>query len=95
MGAAPAADAGLRAVVEGSVEFLDLLPRLVRPEPVDTWQANMLHYFLYELEPGAGGVHPQAVFIADWEHDVPLSMVLIEPDQTAGASAAEPAAGPA
>lgn len=85
MGDAPSAEAGLRHVVDRSPEFQSLLPRLVSAEPADTWTADMLHYFLYELQPDADGLSSHAVFIARWENDIPVSAVVVTSDPAGGA----------
>lgn len=77
---APPAAQGLRAVAERSAEFRQLVPRLARPDPADTWQADMLHYFLYELTREPDRAHSHALFVASWEQDTPVSVVLMGPD---------------
>jgi hypothetical protein len=76
------ADEGLRAVAEHSVEFQQLVSRLARPEPVDTWQADMLHYFLYELISGPDSPQSHALFVTAWEYDAPVSVVMLTAGQT-------------
>lgn len=82
MGQARAADAALRYVAEQSPEFQRLLPQLASPEPTDTWQADMLHYFLYALSPDSAERDAHLLFIADWETDRPKAAVLVRPDGT-------------
>jgi hypothetical protein len=73
MDAQPAAAPGLRHVVERSPQFAQIVPRLAQPEPVDTWEADMLHYFVYELASQADGAAAHALFVARWEDDVPVA----------------------
>lgn len=80
----PAADEGLRYVVEESPEYRALLPRLASPEPVDTWKAATRSYFLYLLKPEADGTESNALFVAGWEEDAPLSAQIITPDPGGG-----------
>ena len=82
MGQARAADEALRYVAERSPAFQRLLPQLTSPEPVDTWQADMLHYFLYALAPDSEGREALMLFIADWETERPRAAVLLRPDGT-------------
>jgi hypothetical protein len=71
----PAAD-GLRHVVENSRQFALIASRLAQPDPTDSWEADMLHYFVYTLRPHADGRPAHALFVARWEDDVPLSASL-------------------
>ena len=71
----PAAD-GLRRVVENSRQFALIAPRLAQPDPVDSWEADMLHYFVYTLRPHADGRPAHVLFVARWEDDVPVSASL-------------------
>jgi hypothetical protein len=73
MDAQPPAAPGLRHVVERSAPFARLAPRLAGPDPVDTWEADMLHYFVYELTPDATGRAAHALFVARWEDDEPVA----------------------
>jgi hypothetical protein len=75
------ADEGLRSVAEHSVEFQQLVSRLARPEPVDSWQADMLNYFLYELTSGPGSPQSHALFVTGWEYDAPVSVVVLTPEE--------------
>lgn len=84
MGAAPPAAEDMRHVVDDSAEFQRLLPRLVSPMPADTWEANMLHYFLYDLMPDEEGRESHAVFITRWEDDAPVSAIIVTPDPSGG-----------
>jgi len=51
---------------------------------VDAWQANTVHYFLFELRPpedapATTGV-PFALFSMAWEYDGPAMALVITPD---------------
>lgn len=78
----PAAEVALRAVVESSVEYQLIASRLVSPEPVDTWQADMRNHFLYRLRPDENGQSANALFVARWEDYALMSAVLITPNPT-------------
>jgi len=84
MSAAPPAAEDMRHVVDDSPEFQRLSPRLVSPMPADTWEANMLHYFLYDLMPDDEGRESHAVFITRWEDDAPVSAMIVTPDPAGG-----------
>jgi hypothetical protein len=73
---APHAADGLRRLVENSRQFALIAPRLAQPDPVDSWEADMLHYFVYALWPHADGRPAHALFVARWEEDVPVSASL-------------------
>ena len=77
MDAQPSASAGLRHVVEQSPQFSLVFHRLSQADPVDTWEADMLHYFVYELRPDSTGRAAHALFVARWEDDVPVSASLV------------------
>jgi hypothetical protein len=72
----PAAADGLRQVVEKSGQFTLIKARLAQPDPVDSWEADMLHYFVYTLRPHADGRPAHALFVARWEDDTPVSAPL-------------------
>jgi len=78
------ADDGLRRVVEESPEYRALLPRLAASAPADTWKAATRSYFLYDLKPEADGLRSNALFVAQWEDDAPLSAQIITPDPGGG-----------
>jgi len=64
---------------------------VANPKPVDAWQANMVHYFLFELRPGGDAPAttevPFALFTMAWEYDGPVSALVITPE--AGGEQAE------
>jgi hypothetical protein len=73
---APPAAAGLRRVVENSRQFALIAPSLAQPDPVDSWEADMLHYFVYTLRPHVDGRPAHVLFVARWEDDAPVSASL-------------------
>lgn len=73
----PAAAEGLRQVVEKSPQFAQILPRLAQADPVDSWEADMLHYFVYALSPGPGDSPAHALFVARWEDDFPIAASVV------------------
>ena len=80
MVAAPPAEEGLRYVAERSPEYLALLPRLASLEPADSWQADGLHHFLYQLHPEEQGRMLHALFITRRGDDAPLVATLVTTD---------------
>lgn len=80
----PPADADLIFVVEESLEYRALLPRLAFPQPVDTWKADLRSSFLYELKPDADGVVSNAIFVTRREDDEPISALLVTPSPDGG-----------
>lgn len=77
MDAQPQAAPGLRHVVEMSREFAVISNRLTQTDPVDSWEADMLHYFVYALRPDATHRPAHALFVARWEDDSPVSASLL------------------
>ncbi len=53
------------------------------PKPWDAWQADGLHYFVFELRPEARLASdppiPYALFTMRWEDDDPVSALVITP----------------
>jgi hypothetical protein len=77
----PKADEALAGVLERSGEFNVIRHRLANPEPVDSWQADMKHYFLYKLKSDAEAQNATALFVMSWDYDDPLSGVVITTNQ--------------
>jgi hypothetical protein len=75
----PCADFALLARLKRSPEYASIRKRVADPKPVDAWQLNMLNYFLFQLRP-LEDVTPFALFTMSWEHDGPLSALVITPD---------------
>ena len=73
----PPAHPGLREVVEGSPQFASVVNHLAQPEPTDSWEADMLHYYVYALRPAHGEVSRHALFVARWEDDLPVHSRLV------------------
>ena len=78
----PCADFGLLAPLKRSPEYAAIRRRVADPKPVDAWQMDMLHYFLFPLpavkEP-ANGEAPYALFTMRWEDNGPVSALVITP----------------
>jgi hypothetical protein len=75
----PCADFALLARLKRSPEYASIRKRVADAKPVDAWQLNMLNYFLFQLRP-LKDVTPFALFTMSWEHDRPISALLITPD---------------
>jgi hypothetical protein len=88
----PCADAALLAPLKASTEFATIGPRLLTHLPLDTWQEDELHFFVFRLradgvagnEQGAERDAPVAVFVMDFASDAPISAVVVttRPDGT-------------
>ena len=80
----PCADFGLLGPLKRSPEYASIRKRVANPKPVDAWQADMVHYFLFELKPvedaPATTEVPFALFSMAWEDDGPVSALVITPD---------------
>ena len=85
----PCADAALLSPLKVSAEFAAIGSRLRTDVPLDTWQEDELHFFVFQLRPDgvAGGVEldaPVAVFVMHVASDAPISAVVVttRPDGT-------------
>jgi hypothetical protein len=79
----PCADFGLLSSLKRSPEYASIRRRVADVKPVDAWQMDMIHYFLFQLKPeeGASGVEPPyALFTMRWEDDGPVSARVISTD---------------
>ena len=85
----PCADAALLAPLKTSAEFAAIGPRLLTDVPLDTWQEDKLHFFVFQLQPkaSAGNEHgaeseaPVAVFVMSDASPAPISAVVVEPSE--------------
>jgi len=75
----PCADFGFLKVLKRSPEYGSIRRRVADPKPVDAWQADMVHYFLFQLRP-LEDVIPYALFTMRWEDNGPVSALVITPD---------------
>jgi hypothetical protein len=80
----PKADEALADVLEKSGEFNAIRHRLSNLGPMDSWQADMKHYFLYELKPDAEAENATALFVMSWDYDEPISGMVVTTDQADG-----------
>ena len=57
---------------------------MIGKKPSDTWQANMLHYFVFEFEPDEPDTtgRSYALFTMRWDDDDPVSALIITADDT-------------
>ena len=80
----PCADFGLLKPLKRSPEYASIRKRVANPKPVDAWQANTVHYFLFELRPlkeaPESAVVPVALFTMQWEYDGPVMALVITPN---------------
>jgi hypothetical protein len=67
-------------------------PRVAALKPLDAWQADELHFFLFQLK-AADGVSsdsaPQALFAMRADETRPVSALVITPDLEVGIATAE------
>jgi hypothetical protein len=81
----PCADFGLLVPLKRSPEYASIRKRVADVKPVDAWQMDMIHYFLFHLKPPAddpGIEPPYALFTMRWEDDGPVSARVIATDAT-------------
>ncbi|MBX6722051.1 MAG: hypothetical protein IRY92_02245 [Dactylosporangium sp.] len=87
----PCADSALLAPLRRSPEFAAIAERVVGDGPVDTWQEDDLHFFVFRLGPEedapATPEPPVAVFVMAPGQTEPVSAVTVTP--TAEGDAAE------
>ena len=67
-----------------SAEYAAIRKRVANPKPLDAWQANLVHYFVFQLHPAAntpdGSGTPFALFSLSWDHDGPSMAIVMTPD---------------
>jgi glycosyltransferase involved in cell wall biosynthesis len=82
----PGADIALLAKVHSCSEFGVLRDRLAVTAPVDSWQQDGLHFFVFQLMPefNSSLEPPTAVFTMSPDIPVPLSAVVITPRTDSG-----------
>jgi hypothetical protein len=77
----PCADFGLLDLLKHSPEYRAMRRRGAAPKPVDAWQSNSLHYFVFKLRPTQRAAEgPFALFTMRWEDNGPVSAVVITVD---------------
>lgn len=79
----PCADFALLAPLKRSSDYRAIRKRVADPKPIDAWQFNGAHYFLFSLRADDGrpdGVSQQvAMFQMRWDLDDPASALLVTP----------------
>ena len=80
----PTADSSLLSALSRSPEYQTLQPRLAEAEPIDRWQDDGLHYFVFQLRavdgaPVAEEDAPVAVFAMRPGNPEPVSAVVVKP----------------
>ena len=77
----PCADFGLLGPLKRSGEYASLRKRVANPKPIDAWQDNTEHFFVFELRPieNATGRASFALFKMRWENDGPVLAVTVTP----------------
>ncbi len=82
----PCADLALLTPLQSSPEYGAISQRVANPKPVDAWQEDGLHFFIFELlrVDGAGAVPPAAeapvvIFTMHPEEAAPVSVVAVTP----------------
>lgn len=84
----PLPDFGLLGPLKRSHEYASIRRRVAEPMPIDAWQMDLLHYFIFQLRPDenapAGEDATYALFTMRWEDDGPVSALIITPDTGGG-----------
>jgi hypothetical protein len=85
----PGADTKLLGPLKRSPEYRTLHPRVADIRPIDNWQQDGLHYFVFQLRaadgaPVAPEAAPVAVFTMHPEAPEPISVVVVTPSQDGG-----------
>jgi hypothetical protein len=80
----PAADTEILGVIQGSAEFQRVASLLARPQPIDSWSADMRHHFVFQLQPTDDGRGRHALFAARWEDYGLASAVLVTQNSDGG-----------
>lgn len=80
----PCADFGLLALLKRSPEYDLLRRRVVNRKPVDAWQLDGEHYFVFELLPAENGAAATtatsfALFKMRWEDNGPVAALIVTP----------------
>ncbi len=77
------ADMALLVPLKESEEYQGLSRQVTRPEPVDSWQEDNLHFFVFHLEVASKvdttSVGPVAVFAMHPAERAPVSAVVVTP----------------
>lgn len=73
------------ALLKRSPEYRLIRRRVVHPKPLDAWQLNCEHYFVFELRPEKGGAATTtattfALFKMRWQDNGPASAYTPSPD---------------
>lgn len=79
----PCADFGLLGPLKRSPEYASIRKRVADPKPLDAWQMDCEHYFVFELRPATEATAtetPFALFTMRWEDDGPVAALVITPD---------------
>ena len=80
----PCADFGLLGPLKRSAEYGSIRASVADPKPLDAWQQDMYHYFVFQLRTvevaQADAGPPYALFTMSWENDGPVSALVIAPD---------------
>jgi hypothetical protein len=81
--------------LKASAEFAAIGPRVLTEVPLDSWQEDLLHFFVFPLRPVDGAANelgvesdgPVAVFVMDTASPAPVAAVVVTPSLN-GAEAA-------
>ena len=77
----PLPDFGLLGPLKRSPQYAAIRRRVAEPLPIDAWQFDMRHYFVFSLRPDAtppndGAAY--AIFAMQWEDDEPVAAVVVD-----------------
>jgi len=80
----PCADFSLLVPLKRSRNYGAIRPRVADLKPIDAWQEESFHFFVFQLRPGEGvegcmTEPPVAVFVMHPESPVPVSAVVVTP----------------
>ncbi len=73
-------DFGLLGPLKRSPQYAAIRRRVAEPLPVDAWQLDMRHYFVFSLRPDETAPNEgaaYAIFAMQWEDDEPLTAAIV------------------
>jgi hypothetical protein len=80
----PCADFEFLKPLKLSPQYAAIRKRVANPKPLDAWQANLIHYFVFQLKPAADAQAdadaPFALFSMSFDYDGPAKALVITPD---------------
>jgi hypothetical protein len=85
----PCADFAFLALLKRSPEYRAIRRRVADPKPIDAWQEEGWHYFLFQLlpengQPASEATAPVVLFTMVGGDSAPLSALIITPSPSGG-----------